>query len=84
MLMLAKVLVRLLRQEDGQVQSLERGVPARRDFADRTHCIAQLRPASSFLLSAPRFLDRQAFDHIDDDGNGTIELSEFKMWMGPI
>ena len=27
---------------------------------------------------------RQAFDHIDDDGNGTIELSEFKMWMGPI
>ena len=37
-----------------------------------------------FLLSAPRFLDRQAFDHIDDDGNGTIELSEFKMWMGPI
>ena len=27
-------------------------------FSDRTRCIAQLRPGSSFLLSAPRFLDR--------------------------
>ena len=34
-----------------------------------------------------RFSDaeyRQAFDHIDDDGNGTIEFGEFKMWFGPI
>ena len=27
-------------------------------FSDRTHCIAQLRPGSSFLLSVLRFLDR--------------------------
>ena len=27
-------------------------------FSDRTRCIAQLRPGSSFPLSAPRFLDR--------------------------
>ena len=27
---------------------------------------------------------RQAFDHIDEDGNGTIEFGEFKMWFGPI
>ena len=27
---------------------------------------------------------RQAFDHIDDDGNGTIEFGEFKVWFAPI
>jgi len=30
----------------------------RNTFSDRARCIAQLRPGSSFLLSAPRFLDR--------------------------
>ena len=30
-------------------------------FSDRTHCIAQRRPASSFLLSALRFLDRSYY-----------------------
>ena len=26
----------------------------------------------------------KAFDHIDDDGNGTIEFGEFKVWFAPI
>ena len=27
---------------------------------------------------------KEAFEHIDDDKNGTIDLDEFKLWMGPI
>ena len=29
-------------------------------ISDRTRCLAQLRPGASFLLSAPRFLDRRS------------------------
>ena len=44
-------------------------------FSDRTRCIAQLRPGSSFLRSAPRFLDR-----VGRLANATEDRSHFGLW----
>ena len=45
-------------------------------FSDRTRCIAQLRPGSSFLLGALRFLDRSTFNVYD----GCVPQGEESMW----
>ena len=46
-------------------------------FSDRTHCMAQLRPASSFLLSALRFLHR--YFHFNLYISGELNLTDPKM-----
>ena len=45
----------------------------RNTFSDRTHCIARLRPGSSFPLSALRFFDR--IGQVDDDDDGGEEMA---------
>ena len=51
--------IRVTRKEMGRMLIMPVEI-LQNTFSDRTHCIAQLRPASSFLRSALRFLDRSA------------------------